>query len=282
MNIKFMTTLMLSMIFTLSGQAKSHYTEASIMGVWKLTKFVVADNTGLEQQWCKGAYGSIAYLSGQMSVSINCEEVKPGSGAEQIGGYLFYSGPFEVDQSTGEVVHRVRNYSHPNLNKVYRRLIDMSDENNLRLVGFLEEGKTAIVEWTRLEKFSYNSNALIGVWELIGSENEVADSDQTIPFCTGFSGTILYTSGGYAAVSINCSIKEDPKTTEPADQFGRKFFYAGSYEQQGKILIQTPDNASQASLIGVPAKRLMNISGDFLTLEGINGSKFKAIWRKMN
>lgn len=267
--------------FSQLGLAKASYSESDILGVWKLTKFFITDGHGLEKEWCEGANGSIAYLPGLMTVAINCESVEPGSGAEKIGGLLFYSGPFEVDRGTNEVIHRVRNFSHPALNKVYRREIEMKDKNNLRLVGSLGEGKKAIVEWERMETFSYDSQKLTGVWELVGSENKVDGSDETISFCTGFYGTILYTSGGYNAVSINCGEKPDNSVSEPADQFGRRFFYSGSYKIDGENVVQTPENASETALIGEPAIRSMKIEGDLLILEGTNGSKFKAEWKKL-
>ena len=247
-----MTVICLVALVTISGNgiAKSKYSDSDILGVWKLTKFFVADQNGNEEEWCSGAHGSIAYLPGYMSVAINCESTEEGSGAERIGGYLFYSGPFEVDVKTGEVIHRVRNFSHESLNQVYRRKIEMDNDDSLRLVGFLGEGKKAIVEWSRIEGFSYDSHPLTGVWELVGSENEIEGADEPIPFCSGFYGTILYTPGGYNAVSINCGEKNDPNTQEPADRFGRRFFYSGTYKIKGNAAIQTPANASEIELIG--------------------------------
>lgn len=274
--------LVLSLILTTSCYAKSSYTEKDILGVWKLTKFVSVDENGREKEWCRGSHGTIAYLPGAMSVSINCEEVETGSGAERIGGHLFYSGPFELDTKTNEVIHRVRNFSHKSLHQVYRRTVEMDNKNYLRLVGLLGAGKKAIVEWTRVESFSYDSKAITGVWELVGSENEVDGVTTKTPFCTGFHGTILYTPGGYNAVSINCGEKKDETIDEPADYFGRKFFYAGKYKVDGNEVIQTPDNASDLSLIGKPALRVMSFDKDILILEGENGSKFRARWRKRN
>lgn len=92
----------------------------------------------------------------------------------------------------------------------------------------------------------------------------------------------MFTPGGYTAVSINCDEKEDGQEWEPADLFGRKYFYAGSYTIKGNEVIQLPENASEVDHIGVPGVRLMKLSKDLLTLEGTNGSKFKAIWKKIN
>ena len=275
-----MKRMLFLMILTTALFAGPQYTKKDIMGVWRLTKFVIQDSQGGEVSWCDGVNGTIAYLPDLMSVSLNCEKVEVGSGAEKIGGHLFYSGPYEVDSKTNEVIHRVRNFSHEDLNKVYRRRIEMRNENHLKLIGLLGKGEKVIVEWERAESFKYDNSDLFGVWELVGSENEVDGSDETIPFCKGFYGTILYTPGGYNAVSINCDDKKADSATEPADQFGRKFFYAGSYELEKNVLIQTPDNASESFLIGEPGKREMKIEKDLLILEGVNGSKFVAKWRK--
>jgi len=254
--------------------------EHDIYGVWKLTKFVLTEEDGSEQNWCEGAYGTISYLPGKMTVSINCESTIPGSGAEKLGGLLFYSGPFEVDSKTNEVIHRVRNYSHESLKKVHRRKVEMDTPDKLRLVGLLGEGKEVIVEWDRQESFAYNAEPISGVWELVGSENEVQGSSETIPFCNGFYGSILYTPGGHVSVSINCGEKADEEIVEPADQFGRRYFYSGNYEVKDETVVQTPINASEVDQIGHSAFRKMSFDRDNLILEGTNGSKFRAIWKK--
>ena len=156
-----------------TSMAGTELSKDNVMGVWKLTKFFITDGSGSAKEWCGGASGTIAYLPETMFVAINCESYESGSGAEKLEGKLFYSGHFDFDNRTQEVIHRVRNYSHPSLNKVYRRSVEMKDQNNLRLVGELGAGKQAIVEWERLEKFSYDNQTITGVWELVGSENEV-------------------------------------------------------------------------------------------------------------
>ena len=262
-----------------SGSGRS-LTDRDLLGVWKLTKFVVTEIGKSEQEWCQGANGTVAYLPGKMTVSINCESTEPGSSAEKIGGLLFYSGPFEVDSVKGEVIHRVRNYSDPSLNNVYRRKVEKVGDNFLRLSGALGEGKEVVLEWIRDEKFQYDANPLTGYWELVGSENEVPGEVGKVPFCSGFYGSILYTPGGYAAVSINCGEKADTSVEEPADRFGRRYFYSGDYEFENDTIVQTPFNASEVSQIGKPVIRKMKIEKDYLILEGTNGSKFKATWRK--
>lgn len=260
--------------------AGAQLSKDDVMGVWRLTKFFITDGSENAIEWCGGATGTIAYLPETMFVAINCESYVPGSGAEKLGGKLFYSGHFNFDNGTQEVIHRVRNYSHPSLNKVYRRSVEMKDSNSLRLVGELGEGKQAIVEWERIESFDYDNQHITGVWELVGSENEAEGLGDKVSFCTGFYGTFIFTPGGYAAVSINCGEKADPKVIEPADQFGRRFFYSGSYEAKSGKLTVIPENASEDYLIGETAVRVMNLDKDILMLTGTNGSKFVAKWRK--
>lgn len=277
MSLSFLLTLAFSNV----GAANTTYTESDILGVWKLTKFVTTEANGTEQDWCNGATGSLAYLPGLMTVAINCESTTPNSNAENIGGYLFYSGPFEVDTQKNQVIHRVRNYSHPSLLRVVYRKIEMSDANHLRLVGPLANGQDIVIEWERKESFAYNDHELLGVYELVGSENEVEGSSEKIPFCTGFYGTIVYTPGGFNAVSINCGEKKDPNVVEPADMFGRKFFYTSKYELNVDRVVHHLVNASEVTTIGTDSHRAMSMKEDVLSLAGTNGSKFVAKWRKL-
>ncbi len=276
-------TLLTTLFATLLGNQlwARTYTDRDLLGVYKLTKFATVAADGAETPWCIGATGSIAYVPAYMSVSINCQEVLPETNAAELEGTLFYSGPFEFDTQAGEVIHRARNYSHASLHKVHRRKVVMGDNNHLQLSGELGEGKRVIVEWERLETFVYDTSPLTGFYELVGSENEVEGSDEKIPFCTGFFGSIVYTPGGYGAVSINCGEKTDPNVVEPADMFGRKFFYSGPYHKEENILVQKMLNASEASSIGGEARRDMQIKDDLLILKGTNGSNFVAKWRKL-
>jgi Lipocalin-like domain len=255
--------------------------EQDLLGVYKLTKFVTVSQDGIETPWCEGAHGTIAYVPGYMGVAINCQSTLPNSNAAELEGKLFYSGPYEVDVKTSEVLHRVRNYSHATLNKVQRRKVVMPDQNHLLLSGDIGNGNRIIIEWVRQESFSYNNHPLVGFYELVGSENEVKGSNETIPFCSGFHGSIFYTPGGYGAVSINCGKKVDPDVSEPADSFGRSYFYAGPYQQIKNILVQKIQVASVADQLGDEAQREMTIDGDLLILKGTNGSKFVAKWRKL-
>lgn len=254
--------------------------EKSILGVYKLTKFVTLSSEGKETPWCVGATGNIAYVPGYVHVGINCESAVAGSNADELGAKLFYSGPFEVDTKTQEVIHRVRNYSHPSLHKVLRRKVVLKNKH-LSLSGDMADGSKIIIEWEKTESFKYDNSALTGVYELVGSENQVEGQEASVPFCNGFYGTILYTPGGFGAVSINCGEPLNTTVSEPADIFERRYFYSGSYKQEDKILIQSIEHSTAEKQIGGEARREMTMKNDLLILKGENGSKFVATWRKL-
>jgi hypothetical protein len=273
-----MKVLIVTILLSLAGLAQA-FTEKDIHGVWKLNEFFTSSG-GQHLSYCEGVTGTITYMQGFMSVSINCKATVSGTNAEILGGILFYSGPMEVDSQTNEVIHRVRNFSHPSLNRVFKRKIAMKDENHLSLSGKLANGDEVVLTWARIEKFKRDSNPMTGLYELVGSDNEVTGVTEPVPFCNGFYGTILFTPGMHSSVSINCGEKI-PGTFEPADQFGRMYFYSADYIVKGTNAIQLPINASVPAHIGAPAIRAMEMHGDLLTLSGINGSKFKAVWRKV-
>lgn len=252
-----------------------------LLGVWKLKRFVTEERGAPARDWCPGVNGTLTYLPTQhMTVALNCLGTETGSQAEALGGKLFYSGPFEFDAQRGEVIHRARNFSHPSLNRVQRRQVTMRSPDELTLTGDLGEGRRVTLDWVREEKFAYDNEALSGIWELVGSRNQVG-ARADVPFCTGFYGTILFTPGGHAAVSINCGAKPASVGQEPADMFGRRYFYDGRFTVRDDVLEVIPTNASEAGDIGRPVLRAMKITGDILTLEGTNGSKFVAEWRKL-
>lgn len=273
--------LIVLMTSTAFAQAQTKtYKENDILGVWKLNAFYTETQNG-NVDYCEGVSGSITYLPGYMSVGINCEAFSAGTNAEMLKGKLFYSGPMEVDSTTNEVIHRVRNYSHPSLHKVFRRKISMKDSNHLKLEGLLSSGEKVILTWTRTEKFKKSNSPVTGLYELVGSENEVSGIPDPIPFCNGFYGTIFFTPGMHTAVSINCGEKPEHDEFEPAEQFGRKYFYNGTYSVKGNVVTQLPENSSEVTHICAPAIRIMEMKGDILTLSGMNGSKFKAVWKKV-
>ena len=128
--------LLSTALIVFSAQA---HARSEIDGVWELTEFTLTDNTGKTQRWCEGAYGTIIYTQGYMSVSLNCV-----GDPKKI---LLYSGPFSLNGST--VTHAVRNFSDPALKQVFQRSVAMPSENHLILAGPLLNGGRAVVYWTR-------------------------------------------------------------------------------------------------------------------------------------
>ena len=256
--------------------------KTDLYGVWELKRFYIEDGDQ-QDDWCHGAKGSIAYLPGGMFVGINCDSFDAGSGAEKLDGKLFYSGPFEVDARKNEVIHRVKNYSHPSLENVFHREVSFPKKDHLKLSGKMGDGKSVIVEWRKVESFSYSSEKIAGVWELVGSENTVPGSDRTIPFCNGYHGTIMFTPGGYSAVAINCG-ENDGMKKQPADEFDRKFFYFGKYSQMHQVdmLEQNIFLSSVDELINETARRDVEFQKDLLLLSGTSGSEFVATWKRLS
>ena len=108
------------------------------------------------------------YYDSYMSVAVNCQ-----SNPEKM---VHYSGPYHLEGQT--VVHKVRNAHSSNLIQNFRRLVEMSDQNQLDLVGpFGEDGK-AVVSWGRLLKKPSSKDASISE---IGSKDESSRSISTKP-----------------------------------------------------------------------------------------------------
>ena len=123
------------------------------------------------------------------------------------------------------------------------------------------------------------TSPLVGTWILEKSENPMPDGS-VVSYCTGVHGLIIYTEEGYVSVALNC----DPqgKGHEPADVSGRKFFYAGTYQFDGKRATHQMLNASQPELIGESFSRDVTIQGSELILTGMNqGQAFSAYWRRV-
>lgn len=123
------------------------------------------------------------------------------------------------------------------------------------------------------------SSPLVGTWILEKSENPMPDGS-IVSYCTGVHGMIIYTEAGYVSVALNCAaVGNGP---EPADISGRKFFYAGTYQFDGKVATHQMMNASQPELIGESFSREVTIQGAELILTGVNqGQKFSAYWRRV-
>lgn len=144
----------------------------------------------------------------------------------------------------------------------------MKNMNRLVLLGLLMASPV----------FAANS-PLVGTWILEKSENPMPDGS-IVSYCTGVHGMIIYTEEGYVSVALNCAaVGNGP---EPADISGRKFFYAGTYQYDGKVATHQMMNASQPELIGESFTREVTIQGTELILTGVNqGQKFSAYWRRV-
>ena len=124
------------------------------------------------------------------------------------------------------------------------------------------------------------SSPLVGTWILEKSENPMPDGS-LVSYCTGVHGLIIYTEDGYVSVALNCDPVGHGK--EPADVSGRKFFYAGTYQFDGKKATHLMLNASQPELIGESFSRDVSINGSELVLTGVNqGQAFSAYWKKVS
>jgi hypothetical protein len=124
------------------------------------------------------------------------------------------------------------------------------------------------------------TSPLTGTWILEKSDNPMPDGS-LVPYCTGVHGLIIYTADGYVSVGLNCAAQGHG--SEPADISGRKFFYAGTYQFDGKQVTHHLLNASQPELIGEDIARDVQLEGDELILTGVNqGQSFSAYWRRVN
>jgi hypothetical protein len=110
-----------------------------IIGVWDLAGLEVDDGKGNTRPWCDGAFGSITYYSGQVSVAINCTSDNSKT--------LFYSGSYAIEGDT--VIHTVRNYSDASLKQTFRLKADMTDIDRLSLVLPFNSGGSSTASWTR-------------------------------------------------------------------------------------------------------------------------------------
>ncbi|MGE0174214.1 MAG: DUF1080 domain-containing protein [Oligoflexales bacterium] len=112
-----------------------------LVGVWDLEGLNLDDGKGNNEPWCDGAFGSITYFSGQVSLGINC--------SSDSSKTLLYSGSYSIEGEN--VVHAVRNYSDASLNKSLRHKVVMTDMDHLVLVGPFGDGGSLIASWVRRE-----------------------------------------------------------------------------------------------------------------------------------
>ena len=242
----------------------------SIEGVWELRTFEIVEN-GQMRPWCEGAFGSIVYFRGTVFAAINCTSDPQRK--------VFYTGPYE--RRPGEVVHQIRNAADESLiGKTLVRKVRMSGQNSLELVGPFGTAGIVRLTWVRRERIAVNEDPFFGVYQLTGSHNQF-EGRSDVPYCTGVFGTILYTPGGFTAVALNCAPKADPSQAEPADAHGRSYFYFGSFGLGKAHVSAELENASVVEQIGERVERSMELRDGELTLAGMNGSAFVAVWRRV-
>ena len=130
---------------------------------------------------------------------------------------------------------------------------------------------------------------VFGAWNLKEFTVFKSNEDTGVPFCSNFSGQILYEESGHMSVSINCgkSLSEN----EPADEFGRVYFYSADFKTveenvNGKViktLVHKITNATNLKIIGKDQfRKIEEITNDKLVLTGPFGSgSLKITWEKL-
>jgi hypothetical protein len=109
-------------------------------------------------------------------------------------------------------------------------------------------------------------------WQVIGASGARAE------FCKGAKGVLLYESSGFVSTSINCP-KKKSAAAEPADAYGRRFFYAGTYFVKNLVIYKDVTNASSEGLIGKRVVRYIDkLTPDELILTGPFGPNGGSLW----
>ena len=118
------------------------------------------------------------------------------------------------------------------------------------------------------------SNPLVGTWLLTAWENRTADGDIIHPLGEDASGYIAYNDDGYIFVAIMRPARTQflagdllsASTEEKAGAAESYVSYCGRYELQGDTVIHHVELSLFPNWVGVDQQRLVNISGDRLTL----------------
>lgn len=109
---------------------------------------MIVSPSGDRVEFCPGAFGKIIYeANGYVSVAINCGlNVPPGSPAEAIGGMLFYSGNFVIQNDS--VIHQITNASVPNMIGTSAvRKVKLSSRKLILTGKYGSQGQTIDIEW---------------------------------------------------------------------------------------------------------------------------------------
>lgn len=108
-------------------------------------------------------------------------------------------------------------------------------------------------------------------WQVIDKLGNKAE------FCKGGNGILIYEQTGHVSTSINCPPTAQDK--EPADDFNRMFFYAGTYTVADGVITKKVSNASSLGLIGKTVLRnIEELTTDKLVLTGNFGAPGTTMW----
>ncbi len=118
------------------------------------------------------------------------------------------------------------------------------------------------------------SNPLVGTWKLLSWENRTLDGGVSHPLGGDTSGYIAYTEDGYVFVAIMRSGRAPfaagdllgGSTAERAGAAETYVSYCGRYEFRGDIVVHHVELSLFPNWVGVTQERLVEISGDRLTL----------------
>ncbi|MBY0371105.1 lipocalin-like domain-containing protein [bacterium] len=116
-----------------------------------------------------------------------------------------------------------------------------------------------------------------GVWRLDEWKVRNAAGEEA-EFCKGAHGYLIYEGSGVVSTSINCP-KKQVSGAEPADAFGRVFFYAGTYTEKGGTIYKDVQNATFEPLIGKTVlRKIEKVTSDELILTGPFGAPGNSLW----
>ena len=121
---------------------------------------------------------------------------------------------------------------------------------------------------------------LFGGWELTKFTVTSAEGN-TVPFCDGSYGKLIYDKSGNVSVAINCG--PAVPTDAPAHKYGGMLFYSGSFSIQGNSVLHSITNSNVASLIGKDVSRKIEVLTDTtLVLTGSlgTGGQLRIEWKR--
>jgi len=120
-------------------------------------------------------------------------------------------------------------------------------------------------------------SSIVGTWHV--QKWLVRSGDGKVgEFCDGAHGLLTYGRNGYVSTAINCPAKRVARH-EPADDYGRKFFYAGTYKVKEDVIYKQITNSSFEGLIGKSVlRRIEKVTEHELILSGPFGPNGGSLW----